>query len=308
MMRKLLSLSFMLAGACADEPIDPPTDFVVPSARATNVDGFDFAELVGTAKSCMTRYDIKGLARGVECRTALVDGNPRHYVTTCPAVHANLPTTHEVELDAADRLVRDVAIYPDVAGMASRPGSYATTYAYDADGRLVAMETESQRAGMPGRMVAFGELDDNGNPRAADETSDPLVLDQTYPSTAHSRWTLAYDARDRLVSFQARFAPSGNLYFDETIAYDDHARRREFRIKVDLSAEIPIFPPNTGPPTRQYDLFDRDGRIIERRAIQASPGRDWAERFRYDEEGRLLTTVSDSAGYSYTAREIYDCP
>jgi len=303
-----LSLSIVLAGACAAEPIDPPTDFFVPSARPTNLDGFDFAEIVSATPSCMTRYDIAGLTPGVECRTALVDGDPRHYVTTCPAVHANLATTHEVELDAADRLVHDVAIYPDVAGMASRPGSYATTYHHDAEGRLVAMETESHRVDMPGRMVAFGELDGDGNARVADVTSDPLVLDQIYPSTAHSRWALTYDTHDRLIGFQARFAPSGNLYFDETIAYDDRARRRELSFKADLSAEIPSSPPNAGPPTRQYDLFDRDGRIIERRALQASSGHNWAVRFRYDEQGRLLTTVSDSTGYHYTAREIYDCP
>jgi hypothetical protein len=121
-------------------------------------------------------------------------------------------------------------------------------------------------------------------------------------------WTLSYDGNDRLIGFQARFAPSGNLYFDESIAYDDHARRRVLSMKTDLSAEIPIFPPTEGPPTKLYDLFDHDGRIIERRTIQASSGHDHAERFRYDEQRRVLTTVLTSASYSYTAREIYDCP
>ncbi|MEO7730003.1 MAG: hypothetical protein ABIY55_03455 [Kofleriaceae bacterium] len=308
-MRTLFSLSFVLAGACAaDAPTVPPTDFLVPTARASSLDGFDFAELVGATPSCMTRYDIAGLPPGVECHTALIDGNARHYVTTCPAVHASLATTHELELDAADRLIHDVAVYPDVAGQSSRPGSYATTYHYDAQGRLAAMETESTRDGMPGRMVAFGEPDASGNASSAAVTSDPLVLDQVYPSTAHSQWALDYDASDRLIGFQARFAPSGNLYFDEAITYDDHARRRELSLKTDLSAEIPIFAPNLNPPTRQYDLFDHDGRIIERRAIQPSAGHDWAVRFRYDEQHRLLTTVSDSADYHYTAREIYDCP
>jgi|GEM_PF-3020134 len=307
-MRTLISLSVVLAGACAADPALPPTDFVVPTARTASLDGFDFTELFARAPSCMTRYDIAGLPPGVECHTAPVGGDPRHTITTCPAVHPLLATTHELALDADDRLTSDIAIYPDVPGKPSRPGRYATTYHYDAGGKLVAMETVSTREGMPGRMVAFGGYDGRGDARTADVTSDPLVLDQVYPSTAHEQWALDYDASDRLTSFQARFSPSGNLFFDESISYDDRARRREFRLKSDLSAEIPIFPPNNNPPTRQYDLFDHEGRIIERRAIQAASGHDFAMRFRYDDDGRLLTTVSQSSAYSYTAREIYDCP
>lgn len=308
-MRTLLSLSIVLAGACADAPTDPPADdFLVPTARAAGLDGFDFTLIFNTTPSCMTRYDIVGVPRSAECRTALVGGDARHYVTTCPAVNPYLPTTRELQLDAADHLQLDVATYPDIPGVASRPGRYATTYHHDAQGRLTAMETDSDREGMAGRTVVFGDVDASGNARSAAETNDPFVFDRPYPSTAHSQWTLQYDAHDRLITFQARFSPSGNLYFDEAIAYDDHARRRVFSMKTDLSAEVPIFPPNPGPPTKFYDLFDHDGRIVERRAIQPAPGDDWAQRFRYDERGRLLTTISQSASFSYTAHEIYDCP
>jgi hypothetical protein len=308
-MRTLLSFSFplVLAGACADDPTLPPTDFVVPSARTTNVDGFDFAEMLGATTSCMTRYNIAGLPPGVECRTALV-GDARHWITTCPAVHSQLPTTREIELDADDRLVRDVAIYPDVPGVASRPGRHATTYHYDAEGRLAAMETESDRPGIPGRAVTFGDLDPAGNAHSAEVTNEPFVFDQPYPSTARSQWSLTYDAKDRLIGFQARFAPSGNLHFDESVAYDDHARRRVISFKSDLSAEIPTIPPTQGPPAKLYDLFDREGRIIERRTVGSVARNNSAQLFRYDEEGRMLTTAFTSTSYSYTAREIYDCP
>jgi len=123
-MRTLLSLSIVLAGACADAPTaDPPTDdFLVPTARAASLDGFDFTLVFHAAPSCMTRYDIAGGPPGVECRTALIGGDQRHYVTTCPAVNPYLPTVHELQFDAADHLLLDIATYPDIPHGAARPG------------------------------------------------------------------------------------------------------------------------------------------------------------------------------------------
>ena len=305
-MRTQLLLTITLAGACADvaSEVTPPTDFLVPSARPGELPGADFTNGVDVAPACLTRYDLTGGPTGVECHTAFVTGNPRHYITTCPAVFP-LMSSHEVELDASDRVVRDVRVYPALTIPAAPGGQLVDTYRYNAQGLLIDIASESTLANIAGGngTLVFGDRDSAGNPRTASRSSDPWIIDGvTYPGTAHVTWSFEYDAHNRLLRSVSHFMPSGNVYLDLGIAYNDGARVRNFSASSNLHAEVAYFPASSGPPLASYDLFDSDGQLIESRDTTRS------RQLRYDEQGRRVTTVFHSDTYSYTSHEIYDCP
>src|SRR5262249_22787639 len=138
-------------------------------------------------------------------------------------------------------------------------------------------------------------------------TGEPIeIYGVKYPGTAQRTGELTYDADGRLALQQYRFQPSGNLFFDRTILYDDVARRREYFTTVDTTVEIPGSP-GAGHGT-SYDVVDEDGRIIEFENTRSQEDPPWVLDLRYDDDGHLTTAISNFNGDTATASYVYDCP
>lgn len=309
MMRPLL-LVLAISSACATTPEAPPARRM-PSASA------DFGGGVPALQpSCMTRYDSPDLDAHFSCQTAFVGGDPHHYVTTCPEdsvlfVHHGFPGPEsygrpafrdEVVLDAAGNLSHEVttAMGPDATVVT------VTDWLYDAQGRLSG-RTISDGTGNVTFQSAVGERDALGRPLTTSATMQPIeIYGVTYPGTAHSTGELGYGEDDRLATLQFRYQPSGTLYYDRTILYDDVARRRSYFTTVDIQPLIPTAG-GAGHAT-SYDVVDEEGRIIEFENISNEENPESRLDLRYDDEGRLMTAISTYDGSIATASYIYDCP
>jgi YD repeat-containing protein len=310
MMRPLL-LILAISSACATTPEVPPPARRMPSASPDLGGG-----LPALPTSCMTRYDSSDLKVHFTCQTALVGGDPHHYVTTCPQefplnarhsfpgpeFYGRPVTSNEVVLDAAGNLSHEVTTH--VA-----PHKTVVTvmdWYYDGQGRL----SERKISDGTGKVTfdsIVGERDAEGRPLTTSNTQDPIeVYGVTYPGTAHSTGELGYGEDGRLATVQYRYQPSGFLTYDRTIVYDDVARRRSYFTTVDIQPLVPTAG-GAGHAT-SYDVVDEDGRIIELENIASEQDPEWRSDLRYDDGGRLMTAISTSAGSIATASYIYDCP
>lgn len=304
--RYLLPLG--LVGACGvDEPADSDETLELPSFRSASGErlpgdapGGSPADLPA---SCLTRYDFSSrLVPDVECRRTAVGGAPDHFVVTCPE-HPQLPTTVEVERAADGRLLRDQVIFTPAGH--SQPFS-ASVYQYDEAQKLAAISSDFDEDGIPNWRRAILSRDADGLPLTEEIRADPWALDRVYPVTAHQLLTSRYDDRGRLVSTQQRFAETGAVFSELTVTYNDRARRREWRVVIDLSS----LSPQAGGPgvNRGYELFDARGALIERSWTKPDGDRS-VEHYRYDRDGRqILKAFQGSGNTSYVAREVYRCP
>jgi hypothetical protein len=303
--RYLLPLGLMWACG-VDDPSDSDEPIEVPSFRSTSAlpGGAPGTNPIDLPASCLTRYDFSDRSvADVECRRTTVDGDPDHFVVTCPA-HPQLPTTVEVERADDGRLLRDKVVF--TAAGHGNP-LQVRTYQYDAALQLAAIEQDTNGDGLPNWRRAVLERDGDGQPLSEEIRTDPWELpDGVYAVTAHQAVTTRYDDRGRLVSSQLRFVDSDALFSDLTVTYNDRARRREWRVVVDISS----LTPQAGGPglNRGYELFDSHGALIERSWTKPDGERS-VEHYRYDREGRQTLKAFEGPGKtSYTAREVYRCP
>jgi hypothetical protein len=301
-MRTLLALSTILAGACADmtEPITP-SDFLTPSLRTGGVGGLELGEGVAPPPSCITRYELDGIAAPLECRTSLIDGDPRRFVTLCPENSRWIPIREEVDVDSEGRVSRHLAVRGPTAAFRE------TFYLRDELGRLTGLAGDSDADGQTDFTFTYGDRDARGNPLSASITQKPVVIyDQVFPATARSTVALQYDADDRLIAQQSRFVGLDGIYYDMVAEYDDVARRRNLVVIVDGKEAIPISG-GAGYNTHSHQ-FDVEGRLVETQWLHPGDRRPNVIQQRYDEQGRLLTRRYQAQRDAYTAHSIYDCP
>ena len=305
-----LALAAPLLTACGEEmtgPPDvsgPPLPGVAPQS-AGPVPGVEYpiSSRPGE-RSCITRYDFAGSIADAECLTVSVDGDPLHWTTTCPA-HDRLADQVEVLVDEAGRRLFD-ATRED-----AREWTRALTY--DDLDRLIEIRLESENEATGDSVITFTDFDERGQPLHMTRTGDVWDLGpHSFPGNDQVG-SYAYDALGRLTDHEVRFVENDATYLDIHIVYDDVARRRNWDIVVDTSS----FDGGSGPGVNgQSERFDDQNRLVESERFSPPGGvgtRDTSlSLYRYDEEGRLLTTVfnehADGADVQYTAHEVYDCP
>jgi hypothetical protein len=315
-MRTLLLL-LVVSSACttAGEPAPPARR--MPSASATIGGGAP-----ERAPSCQIRYDYPGKDLHLTCQTELVNGDPHHYVTTCPDVaipnghffattlsYAGPRTRDEVILNAAGNLTREswttnARWY--TAGDTLTNG-ITTDYTYDAQGRFAgSMAVDASGAVLSESIVE--QRDGDGRVIAMSSTLQPIrIRGVTYEGTAHQRLELRYGADDgRLAEIIYSFQPSGSVSYDRTIVYDDAALRRDYFTTVDIHAEVPSA--GGAGHSVSYDVVDENGNVLEfmNQASEEDPA-SFLD-MRYDADGRLVTAISTYLGDTATASYIYDCP
>jgi len=302
-MRTMLACTLVTLGACAVDPVAPDDVDPMPSARRTS-DEMGDAEFA-SAPACMTRYRYPALGVTFDCRTALVGGDPHHFVTTCPVpltpqTQWHPPDRHEVELDARGNVVHELSTF-----QAAPNGSHPvedTVSVYDAAGRL------QDRTGTDGAGTVYfhstvTDRDATGQPLTVSITGLPITIYRTYPETAQRTGTFSYDRFGRLNKVQFVYTTIGVLYYDRTITYDDRARRRSYMTIVDMSGVSPDFPGAGFNPA--YELLDNDGRVLEYGNL-----RDHEHSFvdyRYDPRGRLVSEVHSGHTEALSVNYIYDC-
>ena len=305
-----LPLAALLLTACGEEPVEPddlgpPLPGVV-SQSASPVPG---AEVPTSGQpgeqSCITRYDFTGSLADAECLTEWVDGDPLHWITTCPA-HDRLTEQEEVVVDEAGRRLFDAT--------RDRGSAWTRTLTYDDLDRLIEIRFDSENDETGDSVIAFTEFNERGQPLHMTRTGDDWNLgDHSIPAN-NEYGTYEYDALERLIHHETRFSANDSLHVDIDIEYDDAARRRNWNVTVDISG----IDPNAGGPGENggSELFDEENQLVELDWF-TPPGtvgmRDsFLRLYRYDDEGRLLTTVFEEHAYGrdlqYTAHEIYDCP
>jgi hypothetical protein len=155
--------------------------------------------------ACIVRYDFSGSAPAlpaVECTTALVGGDPLHWITTCPS-HPFVYPEVEVQVDSQhvplfERLVTSAGEFTFSYGpMQSRPGVTVT---------------QTDAAGNPLQAVfAVADL--------LDGSGAPVV------GSGHQQWSWLYDGNERLTGVSAVFTDFGKTFLSMDIAYDDAALR-----------------------------------------------------------------------------------
>jgi YD repeat-containing protein len=315
-MRTLL-LVLAISSACTTTGDEGPPARRMPSASATLGGGPP-----ERAPWCQTRYDYPGHDLHLTCQTTLVNGDPHHYVTSCPDVavpsgHA-FPTTlsyagprvnEEIVLDAAGNVVREswttnASWY--TAGDTLTNG-LTTSYTYDPQGELTGHTSVDNNGDVQGESVV-DQRDSEGRIVAMTATLQPITIHGiTYQGTAHARTELRYGPVDgRLAEIIHSFQPSGNVYYDRAIVYDDAALRRDFFTTVDLHGDVPTA--GGAGHAISYEVVDENGHIIEfmNQASEVDP-----QSFldvRYDDDGRVVTAISTYLGQTATASYIYDCP
>jgi YD repeat-containing protein len=314
-MRTLLLVVAISSACTTSEP--PPPARRMPSASATVGEGAP-----ERAPSCQIRYDYPSRDVHLTCQTAFVDGDPHHYVTTCPDVavpkghffpttlsYAGPRTRDEVILDPAGNVTRSSWTTHDswyTAGDTLTNGT-TTDYLYDAQGRFTRSTTVDGSGALLSDSVV-DQRDGDGRVLTMSSTLQPLrLLGVTYEGTAHQRLELRYGPDDgRLAEILYSYQPSGNVNYDRTILYDDAALRRDYFTTVDIHAEVPIA--GGAGHAVSYDVVDENGNVLEfmNQASEADPA-SFLD-MRYDDDGRLVTAISTYLGDSATASYIYDCP
>jgi YD repeat-containing protein len=305
-----LALAAPLLTACGEEIAGPPDDLgpplpgVVPQS-AGPVPGAEYPTSSRPGdRSCITRYDFTGGIADAECLTASVDGDPLHWTTSCPA-HDRLTDQVEVLVDEAGRRLFD-ATREDVR-------EWTRTLTYDDLDRLIEIRFDTENEATGNSVLTFTAFNERGQPLHMTRTGDVWDLGPLSFPGNDQVGSYAYDARGRLTDHEVRFVANDATYLDMHIVYDDAARRRNWDVEVDTSS----FDGGSGPGVNgRSELFDEENRLVESERF-SPPGtvgtRDTSvSRYRYDDEGRLLTTLFEERAYGtelqYTAHEIYDCP
>src|SRR5690349_9983625 len=193
-MRTLLLL-VVLSSACTTAPEPAPPARRMPSASATVGGGAP-----ERAPSCQIRYDYPSKDVHLTCQTAFVNGDPHHYVTTCPDTpvpnghffpttlsYAGPRTRDEVVLDAAGNVTRTswtthASWY--TAGDTLTNG-ITTDYTYDAQGRFTGGTSVDASGALLSESVV-DQRDGDGRILTMSSTLQPIrLLGVTYPGTAH---------------------------------------------------------------------------------------------------------------------------
>jgi hypothetical protein len=290
-------------GACTDV-VTPPQHHPaspLPSARRSQVAD----EGVVPPPACLTRWDFPDLGVQFDCPTTLVDGNPHHYVTTCPVPPAfvdRLPDRDEVELDDAGHIAHEISVYtyPPESNAIGPYNDVVSTY--DAAGRL-ADRLATDGAGKTYSHWVVTERDASGRPLTVSIHQQPLVIsDVVYPAIEISEFRYSYDPTGRLIEEQWWLTSLNQLFEDRTIAYDDVGLRRTYAYEFNSTG---VIPPGGISHGNQYDLFDDAVNLVEH---GSNYPQDVAV-YRYDEQGRLVSSI-DSREYFPTVTQsfIYDCP
>ena len=208
-------------------------------------------------------------------------------ITTCPS-HPFVDWEVELQVDAQhvplfERLVTSAGEFTFSYGpLQSRPGVTVT---------------QTDAAGNP-LQAAFAVAD------MLDGSGAPVV------GSGHQQWSWRYDDNERLKGVSAVFTDFGKTFFSMDIVYDDAALRIQYASTVDFSGVT--LPPGTPPGENGgFNQFDTNLRLIERSFFH--PGDQSHFTYRYDDQGRLLTTVGDQSQgtrshVQYVENLIYECP
>jgi hypothetical protein len=308
-MRTTLAFLVTALGACTDAgPTTAPPAPPMPSARSVEMPDFD----VGLATpACVTRWSYASLGVTFDCRTAFVNGDPLHYITTCPvpASVARVDLEHpadrdEVTLNTRRQLVHERATYTMPAN--GRPVEDLVAI-YDDAGRF-RERTVTDGAGNQYTDWTVTAFAPDGQMSAVLMNTIPLEINGTvFSITGQKVLSFGYDPSGRMITEQARYTADNWLTYDRTITYDDAALRRNYATTVDPGdAFDPLYHP--GPAlTRAYELLDRSGNVLE--AGNDDPYTPYQLVLRYDEQGRVVSRVKvlpRSPGL--TISYIYDCP
>jgi hypothetical protein len=266
-----------------------------------------------TAAACRVRWRYPKDNIQIDCSTALVDGDADHWVTSC-----NVPPGlgedgfHGLEVPPLryEATAEGGFFVHELKDLASMPTNYIpwrdVSYSYDSQHRLIEV-TSVAANGVDMADSVLGPFDAQGNVLAIASTAPPLrhpVTGQVYPATAHSSHAFQYDVHGRLIADQGLYS-DGWKYWDETIGYDDFARRRDRTIIVDDSGEIRDSG-GAGLNT-QHEFVDRAGRVLTISYTQPD-GPSAFVVFRYDEQSRVSSKiVTIPGGFSSTTDYIYEC-
>jgi hypothetical protein len=128
--------------------------------------------------ACVVRYDFSGSAPAlpsVDCTTALVGGDPLHWITTCPD-HPYLEREVEIQVDAQHHPIFERHVY----------ATQEFTFSYPLQSRPGVTVTQTDAAGNPLQAV-FDVADLPGG-----FTGTPV------PGSGHQQWSWLYDANERL--------------------------------------------------------------------------------------------------------------
>ncbi|HEV7554215.1 MAG TPA: hypothetical protein VGO00_02105 [Kofleriaceae bacterium] len=301
-MMRTIWISLLALAACGDNDLVTAPVSPMPSAP---VEGVQAGRVPQPA--CMTRYSLGGRAP-LECRLSLVDGDATHYITTCTIdpsyVGLNYylpPVTDEIQLTPSGMLQHEVTQF-----LGSVSDNYQdATYTYDDSGQMIeALAVD--RNGVTTFDSVVTQRSADGQPAAIAITESPLEFEGiTYPATAHRSVDLTYDSNGRLIESVDSFQPSGTIFFDTSITYDDAALRRAYADYSDLQALVP----DAGPPgtLHAFDILDANGNVLERGSDDGDG--DASTVFIYDDQDRVIeVSTSDPVFPSQTVDYIYDCP
>jgi YD repeat-containing protein len=300
----MLACTLVTLGACAVDPV-APDEPPMPSARRTSGEMAD-AEFA-SAPACLTRYRYPALGVTFDCRTALVGGDPQHFVTTCPVpvtpeTQWHPPDRDEVELDARGHVVHELTTFQVPLGGGIGHPVEDTVNVYDAAGELQE-RTVTDGAGTVYSHSTVVDRDAARQPLHVSITVQPLTINRTYPATAQTTGTYGYDHLGRLNKVQFVYPTIGFRYYDRTITYDERARRRSYMTIVDMSG---VSPDLGGPAANPaYDLLDAEGRVLEYGALR-DPGGAFVD-YRYDPQGRLVSEVHSGHTEALAINYVYDC-
>lgn len=308
-MRTILLAAVAVLGACATDPELPPAPPMPTGHTAVISDG----SVPSTEAACLTRWRYPADDIQFDCSRTLVDGDPDHWVQTC-----NVPPGlgvdgfHGLTIPAArhEATTEDGFYLHELIELASMPTNYIpwrdVSYVYDSQHRLTEVQSVAPN-GVDRSDVVIGPRDAQGNVLAI-QASGPALVDpvtgQVYPATAHSSAVFQYDEHGRLVADQSVYS-DGWKFWDETIGYDDRARRRDRAIIVDLSGEISEGG-GAGLNT-QHEFVDPAGRVLTI-SYTRPDGPSAFVVYRYDDQSRVSSKiVTIPGGFSSTTDYVYEC-
>jgi hypothetical protein len=181
------------------------------------------------------------------------------------------------------------------------------SYSYDSQHRLTEI-TSVAANGVDMSDVVVSSRDAEGHVLSLEASGPPLtnpVTGQVIPATAHDSSAFQYDAHGRLVADQ-RLYSDGWKYWDETIRYDDFARRIDRAIIVDFSGEISEGG-GAGLNT-MHEFVDAAGRLLTI-SYTRPDGPSAFVVFRYDDQSRVSSKIVTipGGGFSSTTDYIYEC-
>jgi hypothetical protein len=285
----LLPLLLAAAACGTDKPVTPRLASVPAASAGTLIPSVLSTQTRYAA--CVVRYDFSGSAPAVpnlECTTALVGGDPLHWITTCPA-HPVVERELELQVDAQHHVVFERHLYAN--------NEVSISY-LPLDTRPGVTVVQKDTAGNPLR-ATFAVADLLGGPTG----SDPI------PGSGHQEWSWQYDANERLTGVSALFTDFAKKFFSMDIAYDDAALRIQFASTVDYSGVV--LPAGSAPGENGgFEQFDDGLQLVEFYQFNGADQSHYG--YRYDERGRLLTVVGDQkrtrSHVQYVQDFVYQCP